>query len=171
MSTRCQIGFYKKGEKDLKKFQALIYKHSDGYPEGVLPILTPFLKEFNAKRGLNDIEYASAWCLHAIIQDHVLHNMEYMKERKKDNWPSSMPEDGRDFLGHGICIGFHGDIEYFYAVYPDKLLVYETGYDKGPESWKKIKTIPLTDKVPTKGKTLTDVQGKALRPDVLVQAK
>jgi hypothetical protein len=166
MSTRCQIGFYGKGEKDLKKFQALLYKHSDGYPEGVLPIIEPFLKEFNAKRGLSDIEYASAWCLYTIIQDHVTH----MAEWAKDSPSPSCPEDGRDFLGHGICTGFHGDIEYFYAVQPDTLTVYEVR-DEDPKTWKKIKTIRLTDKVPANSKKLTDAQGKALRPDVLVQTK
>jgi hypothetical protein len=38
MSTRCQIGFYpEKPTKDtLQNPDALIYKHSDGYPEGVV---------------------------------------------------------------------------------------------------------------------------------------
>ncbi len=33
MSTRCQIGFYEPRQKDLTKFEALIYRHSDGYPD------------------------------------------------------------------------------------------------------------------------------------------
>lgn len=47
MSTRCQIGFYEAEEKDLDNFEALIYRHSDGYPDtehGVLAAIVPFLQ-------------------------------------------------------------------------------------------------------------------------------
>ena len=37
----------------------LIYKHWDGYKEGVLPWLVPFVREFMAKRGM-DSEYMLA---------------------------------------------------------------------------------------------------------------
>ena len=32
MSTRCQIGFYAQGNDNLLKPDALLYRHSDGYP-------------------------------------------------------------------------------------------------------------------------------------------
>ena len=40
MSTRCQIEFYDGEPVDAGEPAARIYKHSDGYPEGILPMLT-----------------------------------------------------------------------------------------------------------------------------------
>jgi hypothetical protein len=119
MSTRCQIGFYEKGEKDLSKFKALIYRHCDGYPEdkgGVVATVVPILEDFNKNRGLDDIEYASAWLV-AKLKD--------------------------DYTNIGICKNFHGDIEYFYAVYPSRLDVYETPFDSSWENWERIEMISL----------------------------
>lgn len=116
MSTRCQIGFYEQEEGvALKDFEALIYRHMDGYPESVLPMIVPILKDFKKNRGLGDVEYASAWLV-AKLKD--------------------------DYLNIGICKAFHADIEYFYAVYPDKLVVYDvTGMNS--EHWRKIETVKI----------------------------
>ena len=54
-------------------------------------------------------------------------------------------------LGHGICKGFHSDIEYLYSIYPDKIDVYEISskcYDKGynlidVNKVKKVKSVNL----------------------------
>ena len=115
MSTRSQIGFYEKGEKDLNKWEALIFRHWDGDPETVLKDIVPILKDFNKNRGLDDVEYASAWLV-AKLKD--------------------------DYLNIGICRMFHTDIEFFYAVYPDKLVVYQVtnGF---PNDWRKINTVKL----------------------------
>ena len=96
MSTRCQIGFYDSMEKDLEKYEALIYRHSDGYPEGVLPDIVPFLKEFSSDRGMTDIEYCSARLLQHLTNLYDAY--------------------AKNFLGYGISNSFHGDIEYFYAI-------------------------------------------------------
>jgi hypothetical protein len=61
MSTRCHIAFYEKEaetEADLEKFFVLLYRHCDGYPEGVLPDIIPILRELNK---LDDVEYCSAY--------------------------------------------------------------------------------------------------------------
>ena len=78
MSTRCQIGFYEPGEKDLGKFEALIYRHMDGYPGkadgseyGALADIVPILQDFKKNRGLDDVEYASAWLV-AKLKDGYL---------------------------------------------------------------------------------------------------
>lgn len=103
MSTRSQIGFYEEGQEDLNKFEALIYRHWDGYPEGVLPDIFPILKHFNENRGLRDIEYASAWLV---------------RELKGG------------LLNVGICKAFHWDIEFFYAIYPNgEIKVYDTEFN------------------------------------------
>jgi hypothetical protein len=121
MSTRCQIGIYDEKETPLNKPNVLLYKHSDGYPEGVIPIIQPFLEDFSKKRGMDDVEYCSAWLLHALIQSH-----------------------GRtDYLGHGICGDrtFHGDIEYYYRIQPSEILVYKVrGSD---DNWPLIDTIKI----------------------------
>ena len=49
-------------------------------------------------------------------------------------------------LGHGISTGFHGDIEYFYAIHPDKLEVYKVPHDENCATWKVVKTIKLATK-------------------------
>ena len=144
MSTRSQIGFYPSRIPKLSHPDAVIYKHSDGYPSGNLPLLVPFLRLFNERRGLTDTEYASAWTLWHLINEHV-------KQSKK--WKFSSNKDGIDCLGYGICGGhgktkdcFHEDIAYYYAVRPTCL---ETYHVVGPTiaSWKLLKTISLGETV------------------------
>lgn len=97
MSTRCNIGFYdqKPASDELdSKVEAMIYRHSDGYPEGVLSEIMPFLKEWDTKRGMSDTEYTAARLL-AYLCD--LHKGE---------------------LGYGISKERHRDIAFYYAVYP-----------------------------------------------------
>ena len=113
MSTRCQIGFYEPESKDLNDFEALIYRHCDGYPEGVLPVIVPILKDFDIKRGLGDVEYSSAWLVAKL-------------------------KDG--YINIGICKDFHGDIAYFYAVYPDRVEVYNTHCSEYPDDWEHVHT-------------------------------
>lgn len=125
MSTRCQVGFYEEEETDLRRFEALIYRHSDGYPEGVLPDLLPILKDFDKNRGLDDLEYASAWVV----------------SRLKD-----------DYLNIGISSNFHGDIEYLYKITPTHLTIFKVEFVfKGKTNINKrvslIKTIDLKEEL------------------------
>uniref|UniRef100_A0A6M3LLJ1 Uncharacterized protein n=1 Tax=viral metagenome TaxID=1070528 RepID=A0A6M3LLJ1_9ZZZZ len=118
MSTRCQIGFYETGETNLEKWEALLYRHSDGYPKsehGVVATIKPILDDFQANRGLDDLEYASAWLVAKLKTD---------------------------YLNIGISKDFHGDIEFFYAVYPDKMVVYVVSGDDW-HAWKELETIAL----------------------------
>ena len=97
MATRSQIGFYEKGDK-LSEPTALIYRHWDGYPESVLPEIIPVLQDFDQCRGLYDAEFASAWLVAEL----------------------------KDYLGNiGISKTLHGDIEYYYAVYPGRIEIYK----------------------------------------------
>ena len=139
MSTRCQIGFYRKDEKDLNKWEALIYRHSDGYPEGVLPELLPFLKWFDKARGMSDTEYVSARCLQYLCNSYD--GMTWEMAEKFTHVKDQISKDFTGVLGYGICNGFHGDIEYFYAVYPKKVVVYSCGWDAKPEKWNMVKVI------------------------------
>ena len=134
MSTRAQIGIYKSSKKKISKPDVLLYKHSDGYPDGVIPIIEPFLKRFDAERGIADTEYCGAWLSHALVEESI--------ENMKKWFPK---KDGKSFLGHGICKNFHEDIEYFYRVYPNTIEIYETKFDSNPESYILIKTIKLKE--------------------------
>ena len=148
MSTRCQIGFYSTTNAPLKKFDALLYKHSDGYPgesnepdSGMIPLLMPFLIEFNENRGLEDSDYAAAWCMHYLI-DKIVERYKNRQDLAKSNWA---------YIGYSICKNLHGDIEYYYAVYPDRLDVFEINRPNPKKfdfTWKDmqiIRTISIAD--------------------------
>lgn len=99
MSTRCQIAI-----KDGNGLHSIkIYKHSDGYPNGVLPTLKPFVKNFVAQRG-PDIEY----CLAQIVRRFAI------KEYSDYNGIEPIP--AYRYVGWGIDTELHGDIEYLYVV-------------------------------------------------------
>jgi hypothetical protein len=109
MSTRCHIAFVADADQPLAYPSALIYRHSDGYPDtphGVLAHLFPFLRDFDRSRGLTDTEYLSARCLcHLVVasgsSDH--------------------------YLGYGISDSYHQDIDFLYVVVgaERQLCVYE----------------------------------------------
>jgi hypothetical protein len=153
VSTRCQIGFYQQDNNDLLKPDALLYRHSDGYPGtvsgskyGVLPDVVPFLRLFHKRRGLDDTEYAAAWTLHHLIECHVQHIKEY--RAKTASGKAYYPEDGRDCIDFGVCQDFHGDLEFYYAVRGPTLKVYEVHWpvqDDQPkeEHFKLLKVIRL----------------------------
>jgi len=151
MSTRCQIGFYETGEEDLTKWEALIYRHSDGYPGtvngkeyGVLPDIIPFLRWWNNGRGIADLEYCSARLLQYLCNkyDKVIDELD---EQRNIDVVVTEKSKFTGTLGHGICTGFHGDIEYFYAIHPDKLEVYKARSNSCAD-WKLIKTVKLATK-------------------------
>ncbi len=117
MSTRCQIGIYNNKEVNNHDFVALLYRHTDGYPDGILPDIKPFLKEFDIERGCEDTEYLAARLLQYLCNKHDLHK--------------------KDFIGLGICNDFHEDIEYFYKISPHLIEVYKTT----PEDFTLIQTV------------------------------
>lgn len=127
MSTRCHVAIYEsESAAKADNHHALLYKHSDGYPDGVLPILEPFLKQFKEVRGMGDTEYLSAWTLHALMEDSVKHSIETRKWLIENKMSvDTMPENGMQGVGFSICSGLHGDIEYLYKIYPDVLEVFE----------------------------------------------
>jgi len=128
MSTRCQIEFMhistreeKKGPKkgttvkDIER--RTVYRHSDGYPEGVIPDLEKFL-EWNRGRN-DDIECQAANFIY------------WSKKRQKEQIErhvvsvnyADFPKAKRQWLlaGFGICNNdeFHGHIAFYYEVISD----------------------------------------------------
>lgn len=141
MSTRCQIVIMKDDEeKDLNNNQAIIYRHSDGYPKGVIPAVLPFLKHWSKSRGMNDTEYLSARLLQYLTNQHDGFNLLWHVEAPmKDS--ETETEKLKKFggtLSYGISTGFtHGDIEYVYAIYSTKVVAFEVIFSKD----KRIKDI------------------------------
>lgn len=136
MSTRCQIGIYEDENKQNSEFHTLIYKHSDGYEEGVIPMLEPFCKGFIAERGF-DIEYIGArlcqW-IGNLLDGSVRFEPEISINKAK-------PVTG--CLSLGICKAFHGDIEYFYRINPTEIIIFSCKWDQKPDKFKELKRIPI----------------------------
>lgn len=117
MSTRCQIEFVLKHGKRTER--TLVYRHSDGYPESIIPDLVKFLK-WNKGRNI-DLEYLVAnWIYYEKKQFE-----QYIKDKDYVNRIVVTPEnidtiDNSEMLklGYGVCQPktLHGDIEYFYRV-------------------------------------------------------
>jgi hypothetical protein len=104
MSTRSQI-MVRENEK------CKIYKHSDGYPEGVLDVLVPTVETFKEYRGW-DPEYLTARILMAFALNE---EEQYRAYRTKGHEWASEPR----VTGFGLDSGWHGDIEFAYIIEPD----------------------------------------------------
>jgi hypothetical protein len=93
MSTRAQI--------QVDGSKVLVYKHSDGYPDGehgVLAWLTPFVESFMQRRGFNP---------------------DYMTARIVVAGIASDGAEADPTLGWGVDTEIHGDIAYLYTVKRD----------------------------------------------------
>lgn len=104
MSTRAHITV-KKGYDSL-----LFYKHNDGYPEGVMPILERFMD--NVKKGniRDNVEQSSGWL--------IIFGREEMPSSINNNWKASLIEPS--------CF-WHDDVEFHYIVdLENKEIIYES---------------------------------------------
>jgi len=124
MSTRAQI--------QVKGSEVMIYRHSDGYPSGVLPTLVPRMKGFIKARGTNDVEYDTANVMKAFVEASI--------DSVADRIDSGMldPEMYHDmfrYTGYGIGTQMHGDIEYFYEIdlKEKKIIVYAMSWEGDQE--------------------------------------
>lgn len=124
MATRCQIAIYSKkptinnGFCDkFKNFDVLLYRHWSGDPESVIECIKPFLEDFHSNRGMIDTEYLGARLIQYLCNKT---DEELLQYRKRNNIKEKV-----DFTGYGISKDFHGDIEYFYVIYPGGIHVYK----------------------------------------------
>ncbi len=122
-----------------------IYKHCDGYPVGVLPVLAPFAKHFVANRG-HDPSYCVAQIIRFFLLSELEHSQKMDLEKKRDNArKDAVPpylsqvnwekQERERVTGWGIDDAVHGDIEFLYVVNADGTVETWSGYD---ESWEKI---------------------------------
>jgi len=130
MSTRCQIGFYQSEQVDLRGYEALLYRHSDGYPGtldgkqyGLLSEIIPFLTWFDNTRGMSDIEYCAARLLQYLANGYDIQTKEMAK--RYDWMKPTIPGEFTGVLGYGICKDLHPDIDFFYAISPGMVRVFE----------------------------------------------
>jgi hypothetical protein len=87
--------------------------------------------------------------MHHLIDLHVTGRKELREATESGR--EYYPEDGKDCLGFGICNGFHGDIEYFYAVQGTTLKVYAVHWpveDDEPQvkHFRSLRTLQLAPK-------------------------
>lgn len=103
MATRAQIA--------VEGSSIMIYKHNDGYPNGVMPVLEDLAKMFLVERG-NDPEYCLAQILMAFAREEEEHRRKMLA---LDDGCSHYYK--KPFMtGWGLDMVLHGDIEYFYVV-------------------------------------------------------
>lgn len=95
MSTRAQICIKRDTEGFKDTGGIYIYKHYDGYPEGVMPTLAPMVKEFIENRGDD-----AAYLLAQIVREFAYSN----------------PRSSQPHTGWGLDTVKHGDTEYLYEV-------------------------------------------------------
>lgn len=147
MPTRCQIGIYSLPHNEryisserldaLQGWDVLLYKHQDGYPENMAPLLEPLVARCAKACGFFDAEYLSAWICHHLIADYIESNKTAAKRYEH------IPEDGVDFLGYGISSSMHTDIEYFYKIEPNKLSTYAVTYEDRRQEFNLIDEIEI----------------------------
>ena len=147
MSTRSHI--------EVKDWEPKIYKHSDGYPSGVLPVLIPFIRRFYQERG-DDKEYAIAQIIREFARAEDKRRKERYEQLKDSNndFDQKLAKSYKQprILGWGATNHYHIDVEYIYQVDLEegKLKVYETKFKKfwdepSLDNTKKIGTVLLDD--------------------------
>lgn len=113
MSTRCQIKIKDSKEKNYADGNIHIYKHCDGYPHDVLPLLVPFVKRFFKERGFDP-----SYLLCQIVRAFAVRDF---KEAQQDkNKPLNKKGTNflysQDYVGWGLDCDEHGDIAYLYEI-------------------------------------------------------
>jgi hypothetical protein len=165
MSTRCKIDFVttwkfkdeNTGKEKTREDRRSVYRHSDGYPDGVIPDLKEFVA-WNKGRN-NDIEFMSAnflfWSKRK-YEDQYLNSKwekEHYRNGKKIKWnDKEVINDTSSILkvGFGVCDPncWHGDLEFYYEVNVNGEEITIKGYSIGCDNNKvKNKKLVLTDKV------------------------
>ena len=107
MSTRTNIV--------VKGNDSIIYKHCDGYPEYVHPILVPLLKVFKSNRG-NDPIYCLASILREFTRKEIINSSDWYKQidRNSDEIPTEFcfGDDIQNYVSEDIDYLYVVDLEY-----------------------------------------------------------
>ena len=151
MSTRSQIKLRSNDpafSSERGESKIYIYKHSDGYPEGVIPYLWPIVKEFHKNRGCNDGSYLLCQIIrHMAVMEHKesVEAIKKMRDRQDKfdldtlkDWeadPTFLYRQGS--LGWGLDCVAHGDVEFLYEI-DSKGKIYINGKVQSEKQLKKI---------------------------------
>ena len=111
MSTRCTIHFHDGAEEEPT---AIIYRHSDGYPDGILPDLEQFfadVREQTEDTRFGDPSYLAA--------KYVVWQADQYSSSRNWNLPDAPRIKGNmlNFLSLGVLMKDPGDIEYRYHIW------------------------------------------------------
>lgn len=125
MSTRCNIVLRSKlcAADPAKPDELWFYRHSDGYPDGVMPTLGEFLKLLGERSIRRNLSQCAGWLI-------LLGHEEYAKEGycgTLENHRTKADCKAREYHNAWKCgayeptTGEHGDIEYLYVVDVDNV--------------------------------------------------
>lgn len=110
MSTRCTTHF-----RHGKHTEAIIYRHSDGYPDGAGVDIRRFfkrLKDHVPDNRFHDPAYLAAKYVVFLVETMRADMEEFYKRIEE----TPKAKDTLDFLSVGVCKTDPGDIEYQYVV-------------------------------------------------------
>ena len=121
---------------------AIVYRHSDGYPEGLGQDLKAFILRVRTLKDtrLGDASYLAAkW---VVFDTHRYREFDIAQVKADPSWADFLgdPNDPLNFLGCGIVMEDPGDIEYRYHVIADGTVAAVT--------WEEI---PWGDRKPKRG--------------------
>lgn len=136
MSTRSQIRFIEEYEGDIGTVRSQVYRHSDGYPKGILPDLMELKELLEDTMTLRDGSYTAS----NFIFLCKLRGMRFYLDRDEDAYGGNLsPESPMELtkaetfkevdqphflLGYGVEDpeqGIHGDEEWLYVVEIDRV--------------------------------------------------
>jgi len=123
MSTRCQI--IVKDEESEQWF----YRHSDGYPDGVMPVLEIFLKWAKEGKIRKNVEQACGWLVilgaieYNTMPQYKLQENSFGSKQYGDISTIESPEDWKVGAFEPCSCKQHGDIEYLYTIDLEKLTI------------------------------------------------
>ncbi len=137
MSTRCNIII-----KD-KYDELIFYRHSDGYPEGAMPLLETFLRHVKEGTIRDNVGQAGGWLILLGAAEYQTVSPEWFKDHGKDKYGNYR----KDFDALAVstwqagAIGpttaIHGDIEFLYVIDLDtKEITVDPPYDGKFGEWR-----------------------------------
>jgi len=159
MSTRANVVLresysYKddKGETVNKTDELWLYRHSDGYPEGVLPTLNLFTSWIKDGHIRGNLSQGSGWLIvigameYASIPEHTVEHQQYGDYCDMN---SVKPPKSWKMGAYEITTGIHGDIEYLYEIdlTAREIRISEPVYNKdySKKDWKVVETISFAE--------------------------
>lgn len=131
MSTRANILL-----KDRYDNQLWFYRHSDGYPDGALPILKTFMQAITDGKIRDNLSQAGGWLILLGAEEYEIGYRDFDKNNPGDyhkHWKCGAIEPTTDQ---------HGDIEYLYTLdLGQKTIKIHDMYDKTDVSIQFTKTL------------------------------